>query len=540
MSRYGCSLATSSGGQLAGALLHDRPPARVSLPRDDVLDGRRLAHCLVDRRAHRQPRAAPQRVVGGDDDPRLGVPQPLSDGGGGEAREERHLHGADVGAGVRGDRDLGTHRKVDRHAVARLDPQPHETLGEPGHVPRELGEGELPPRAVLAGEDRADPLRLALGPAVDAVPGDGDRRAREPRRPLGPARVVVDLLPPAGELDAQVLDRRGPEPLGLLLRATDELPVALDAVPAHEPDDVRARERLLVRRPHDLGHGWRSLGGVGGTSLVAGRHRRRFVEHSWFGLTMSERSPIMSERSLMVDAIETKPTLRRRIIEAADALIREHGLAGATTREIARAAGCAEGSIYVHFEDKIDLVIAVIVEREPYFAELLELPGKAGERDGRGQPRAVGAKSSCSFCARTSRSSIALMGDRNVFARFKERLRERQTGPVAVFQAALGLRAGRAGARAASIRGCSPRSLRRSSSARAATRLSRGRWPTSSRSRRASLTSSSTPSSSASRPLRSYRPQPRPSRRNRRESTHLRRREPQVVDPGRALRSRSS
>ena len=71
----------------------------------------------------------------------------------------------------------------------------------------------------------------------------------------------------------------------------------------------------------------------------------------------------------MAETVEIKPTLRRRIIEAADTLIREHGIAGATTREIARAAGCAEGSIYVHFEDKIDLVIAVIVEREPYFAE---------------------------------------------------------------------------------------------------------------------------------------------------------------------------
>ena len=81
----------------------------------------------------------------------------------------------------------------------------------------------------------------------------------------------------------------------------------------------------------------------------------------------------------MVETVETKPTLRRRIIEAADALIREQGLGGATTREIAKAAGCAEGSIYVHFEDKIDLVIAVIVEREPFFAELLELPAKAGE-----------------------------------------------------------------------------------------------------------------------------------------------------------------
>jgi hypothetical protein len=31
---------------------------------------------------------------------------------------------------------------------------------------------------------------------------------------------------------------------------------------------------------------------------------------------------------------------------------------------------------------------------------------------------------------------FALMGDRHVFTRFKERLRERQTGPIAVFRAA--------------------------------------------------------------------------------------------------------
>jgi AcrR family transcriptional regulator len=143
----------------------------------------------------------------------------------------------------------------------------------------------------------------------------------------------------------------------------------------------------------------------------------------------------MSERSLMVETIQTKPTLRRRIIEAADALIREHGLAGATTREIARAAGCAEGSIYVHFEDKIDLVIAVIVEREPFFAELLELPAKAGS--GTVEANLVPWAEELLRLLRDNQPIFfALLGDRNVFARFKERLRERQTGPVAVFQAA--------------------------------------------------------------------------------------------------------
>jgi AcrR family transcriptional regulator len=137
----------------------------------------------------------------------------------------------------------------------------------------------------------------------------------------------------------------------------------------------------------------------------------------------------------MVETVEIKPTLRRRIIEAADALIREHGLGGATTREIAKAAGCAEGSIYVHFEDKIDLVIAVIVEREPFFAELLELPAKAGENAV--EDNLVPWVEELLQLLRDNQPIFyALMGDRNVFLRFKERLRERETGPVAVFKAA--------------------------------------------------------------------------------------------------------
>jgi AcrR family transcriptional regulator len=137
----------------------------------------------------------------------------------------------------------------------------------------------------------------------------------------------------------------------------------------------------------------------------------------------------------MIETIETKPTLRRRIIEAADARIREHGLAGATTREIARAAGCAEGSIYVHFEDKIDLVIAVIVEREPYFADLLELPSRAGESTVEAN-LVPWVDELVSLIRENQPIFFALMGDRTIFQRFKARIRERQTGLVAVFKAA--------------------------------------------------------------------------------------------------------
>ncbi len=51
---------------------------------------------------------------------------------------------------------------------------------------------------------------------------------------------------------------------------------------------------------------------------------------------------------------------RRQILEAAERVFRAKGLAGATTREIARDAGCAEGTIYLHFEDRMALFSAVL------------------------------------------------------------------------------------------------------------------------------------------------------------------------------------
>jgi AcrR family transcriptional regulator len=137
----------------------------------------------------------------------------------------------------------------------------------------------------------------------------------------------------------------------------------------------------------------------------------------------------------MVTAPDTAPALRRRIVEAAAALIREHGLAGATTREIARAAGCSEGSIYVHFEDKIDLVIAVVVELEPTYGALLELPEQAG-RATLAENLAPWAEELLKLLADNQPIFFALMSDRAVFERFKTRMRERDAGLVAVLRAA--------------------------------------------------------------------------------------------------------
>ncbi|MFC4376137.1 TetR/AcrR family transcriptional regulator [Nocardia halotolerans] len=62
---------------------------------------------------------------------------------------------------------------------------------------------------------------------------------------------------------------------------------------------------------------------------------------------------------------------RARILEAAELLMRESGLARTTTKEIARAAGCSEPALYRHFASKEDLLVAVLQERLPAFGSLI-------------------------------------------------------------------------------------------------------------------------------------------------------------------------
>jgi AcrR family transcriptional regulator len=70
---------------------------------------------------------------------------------------------------------------------------------------------------------------------------------------------------------------------------------------------------------------------------------------------------------------------RERIVGAAERVMRERGLAGSTTKEIAREAGYSEGTLYKHFESKEDLFLHVLAERLPSFVALAkDLPGRAG------------------------------------------------------------------------------------------------------------------------------------------------------------------
>lgn len=88
--------------------------------------------------------------------------------------------------------------------------------------------------------------------------------------------------------------------------------------------------------------------------------------------------------------MEQKPACVR-IIDAAHQLMLTIGLARATTKEIARAAGCSEAALYKHFPSKEELFVAVLRERlpklDPLLKQLIATPGAGSGPSSRTSPR---------------------------------------------------------------------------------------------------------------------------------------------------------
>jgi AcrR family transcriptional regulator len=83
--------------------------------------------------------------------------------------------------------------------------------------------------------------------------------------------------------------------------------------------------------------------------------------------------PKVSKHSL------TSQGTRERILDAAARVVRSRGLAHATTKEIARAAGLSEAALYKYFRDKEDLFVVLMQERLPqWIGVLTDLLARAG------------------------------------------------------------------------------------------------------------------------------------------------------------------
>jgi AcrR family transcriptional regulator len=74
-------------------------------------------------------------------------------------------------------------------------------------------------------------------------------------------------------------------------------------------------------------------------------------------------------------------TSRDRILDGAVEVMRSRGLARASTKEIARAAGVSEALLYKLFADKTDLLLCVFAERLPWGSALRDyVTDRVGKR----------------------------------------------------------------------------------------------------------------------------------------------------------------
>ena len=74
-------------------------------------------------------------------------------------------------------------------------------------------------------------------------------------------------------------------------------------------------------------------------------------------------------------------TTRETILDAAAKVMREKGIARATTKEIAREAGYSEALLYKHFADKQAIYLSVLKERVSGLADPVELAGTGDVHD---------------------------------------------------------------------------------------------------------------------------------------------------------------
>lgn len=120
---------------------------------------------------------------------------------------------------------------------------------------------------------------------------------------------------------------------------------------------------------------------------------------------------------------------RTQIMTAAAHVMQTCGLAGATTKEIARAAGCAEGTLYKHFPDKQSLFVSVMRERVgARVAPIVHLPERAGTRTVRRNLEDV-VRTALDFFRELMPLQSAMYANPSLLTAQRNAMRQRNFGP---------------------------------------------------------------------------------------------------------------
>lgn len=122
--------------------------------------------------------------------------------------------------------------------------------------------------------------------------------------------------------------------------------------------------------------------------------------------------------------------MRERIIAAAIDVIAERGIAAATTKEIARAAGVSEGSLYNHFANKTALIGATMGELAGELRQAMTaLLGRVGEATVE-ENLATVALAAIDFYFRILPFNGPVLGDPQVLAQIRRETPEIGVGPL--------------------------------------------------------------------------------------------------------------
>jgi AcrR family transcriptional regulator len=124
-----------------------------------------------------------------------------------------------------------------------------------------------------------------------------------------------------------------------------------------------------------------------------------------------------------------RPSRRSEIIAATEVLIRTRGLSSTTTRAIAEQTGCSEAALYVHFENRLTLLLAVLEESLPdMLVPLKSLEQLIGTRTPQ-QNLVIAIRAIFAFHERVVPMLCSLFADPQLLTSYRESLSERNKGP---------------------------------------------------------------------------------------------------------------
>lgn len=123
---------------------------------------------------------------------------------------------------------------------------------------------------------------------------------------------------------------------------------------------------------------------------------------------------------------------RQYILEATEQMLQSKGLARVTNKEIAKLAGCAEGTLYKHFETKEDLILSAIQEHLPDFLAVVQ-EERIGKNSIEENLQEI-AHALIRYYVKVIPLFTSLFADMEIMGRFRQWMQEQQRGPIKIYE----------------------------------------------------------------------------------------------------------